>query len=195
MQLTRENLYDIVNIGLPIFLLIISIFSFIWFGLEIKKKRIEFKSMVTWLGLNILFTIVIIYILIIAILHYYGVDNAVNIFNIIAFHLFGLSMDNGKEWVILLILAFISYILIKTLRNSILISRLNKRVDALGKEVALLSGKVNKSADFANKVAKPKSTAQDVKSELKEKIKIAKAEKRAAAKLKTIKTKKKNSEK
>lgn len=185
-NIVRENLYDAVNLGLPILFLVISISSFIWFGVEVKKKRLSFKSMVTWFSLNILFTIAIVYILIVSILHFYGFDKAANVFNLIAEYAFGITLDNGKEWVILLILGFISYILVKTLKNSIEISRLNKRIDELGKEVAILSGKVNKSANFAKEVAKPKVTAKEVKSELKEKIKIAKVKKKAEQKLNNI---------
>ena len=186
MPIVKENLYDAVNLGLPIFFLVISVSSFIWFGIEVKKKRIEFKSMATWFTLNIIFTIIIIYILIISILHLYGVGNAANLFNLISEHVFGMTLKNGKEWVILLILAFISYILIQTLRNSIKISNLNKRIDDLGKEVAILSGKVNKSATFASKVATPKVTAKELKTELKEQIKIAKVKSRAKQKLDAI---------
>lgn len=190
-MLVNEKLHNAVNLGLPIFFLIISIASFIWFAIEVKKKRLEFKSMATWFTLNILFTIIIVYILIISILHFYGFGNAANLFNLISEHVFGMTLENGKEWVILLILAFISYILVKTLRNSIKISKLNKRVDDLGKEVAILSGKVNKSATFTSNIAKPKVTVKEVRTELREKIKIARAKKRAEQKLNAISKNKK----
>ena len=186
MGIVRENLYDAVNLGLPILFLLISIGSFIWFAIEVRKKRLEFKSMATWFTLNILFTVIIIYILIISVLQFFGISNAANLFNLIAQYVFGMTLPNGKEWVILLILAFISYILIKTLRNSIKISKLNKRIDDLGKEVAILAGKVNKSASFSSKIATPKVTAKELKAELREKIKIARAKKRAEQKLNSI---------
>ncbi|NQZ65897.1 MAG: hypothetical protein HRT99_01610, partial [Mycoplasmatales bacterium] len=54
-SLTFESLGDSFNLGLPIFLLIISIGSFIWFGIEVRKKRIEFKSLIAWFVWNIIY--------------------------------------------------------------------------------------------------------------------------------------------
>ncbi len=154
-----ETMGEWINIGLPIFLLVISISSFVWFSIEVKRKKIMFRQMATWLTLNIIFTLLVIYVLIIALLHIYYVTNAGNIFNMFTHYVFGIDLDGGKQWVILLILGFISYILLKSLQNSLKIARLDKRVDELNKEVAILSGKVNNSINFDKKVAKaPKVT-------------------------------------
>ena len=186
-----EDLGNWVNIGLPIFFLVIAIASFVWFSIEVKKKRIMFKQMATWLTLNILFTVLVIYVLIISILHVYYVGNAGNIFNMISHYVFGIEMTNGKQWIILLILGFISYILIKTLNNSLKIAKLSSRLDRLNREVAILTGKVTKSTSFKKDVSNVKKTSKEVKSELKEEIKIAKLKTRHATKLKTaVKTNK-----
>ena len=187
-----EDLGNWVNIGLPVFFLVIAIASFVWFSIEVKKKRIMFKQMATWLTLNIIFTIFVVYVLIIAILHIYYVGNAGNIFNMISHYVFGLEMQNGKQWIILLILGFISYILIKTLNNSLKIAKLNSRLDRLNKEVAILSGKVTKSTTFKKDVAGVKKSSKEIKSELKEEIKIAKLKTKHATKLKATTTPKKN---
>ena len=148
--------------------------------------------MATWLTLNIIFTIFVVYVLIIAILHIYYVGNAGNIFNMISHYVFGLEMQNGKQWIILLILGFISYILIKTLNNSLKIAKLNSRLDRLNKEVAILSGKVTKSTTFKKDVAGVKKSSKEIKSELKEEIKIAKLKTKHATKLKATTMPKKN---
>ena len=185
-----EDLGNWVNIGLPIFFLVIAIASFVWFSIEVKRKRIMFKQMATWLSLNILFTIFVIYVLIISILHVYYVGNAGNIFNMVSHYVFGIEMANGKQWIILLILGFISYILVKTLNNSLKIAKLSSRLDKLNREVAILTGKVTKSTTFKKDVANVKKTSKEVKIELKEEIKIAKIKSKHQSKLKTTNTKK-----
>ena len=183
----REAMGDAINLGFPLFLLIISFLSFVWFSLELKKKRLELKTMIAWFVLNIFYTITVAYVLIIAILHFFYIDNAINIFNYIAYNIFGINLSGGKEWIILLILGFISYILVKTLHNSIKISKLNIRVDQLSKDVAILSGKVNKTASLKTTEFQLQKTSKEVKIELKEKIKVAKLEAEAAIKLDEIK--------
>ena len=178
-----EDLGDWINIGLPIFFLVIAIASFVWFAIEIKRKRIVFKQMATWLSLNILFTVFVVYVLIISILHIYYVENAGNIFNMISTHVFGITMSNGKQWVILLILGFISYILIKSLNNSLKIAKLDKRVDRLNKEVAILSGKISKTTNFNKDVASIKKTRKETKGVLREEVKLAKLKKKHYVKL------------
>ena len=187
-----EVMGELKNLGFPIFLFIVSISSLIWFLVEIKKKRLELKTMIAWFILNLVYTITVLYVLIISILHYFYIDNAINIFNYIAYNLFGINMEGGKEWVILLILGFISYILIKSLHNSIKISKLNIRVDELSKDVAILSGKVNKSADLSTTEFRIPKNSKEVKIALKEKIKVAKLEAEAAIKLEEISDSRKN---
>lgn len=187
MNLTFENQGEIMNLGLPIFLFIIAFGSFIWFAIEVKKKRIELKSMISWLIMNSIYTLSIIYILIITILHIHYVDNAPNIFNELAHYAFGIDMENGKQWIILLILGFIAYILIKTLANSIKIARLDARIDLLNKQVAILMGQVNRTTDFENlPLAVKEKTSKEYKAELKEKIKIQKVKIKANEKLKLL---------
>lgn len=170
-----ESTGDIINLGFPIALLIIAIFSFFWFWLEIKKKRIQLNTMVVWLILNIIYVLIIIYITIIEGLHLANID-ALNIFNWIAFNWFGINLANGKEWIILLIFMFISYILIKSLYNSIKISKLQTELHTLSREVAILSGKVNNTLEYKPKDYVSEKTYKEAKKDIKEKLKIAKLE-------------------
>lgn len=187
MQWSFEKLGESMNLGLPIFLFLIAITSFAWFGVEVRKKRIEMKSLVSWLIWNTLYTIAITYILIVTILHVNNVDHIPNIFNQFAHYAFGLDIDNGKQWLILLILAFIAYILVKTLQNSIKIARLDLRIDELNKQVAILMGQVNRTTDFENlPLATKEKTSKQIKAELKEKIKIQKAKIKASEKMKLL---------
>ena len=186
-KLSREPLGEAVNLGFPIFLFLIAISSLIWFVVEIKRKRLELKTMIAWFVLNIIYIIVVTYVLIISILHLFYISNAPNIFNLISHYLFGLSLSNGREWIILLILAFISYILVKTLANSIKISKMDERINELKKEVAILSGKVNKTAKFNTDRFVIQKSSQEIRQELKEKVKIAKLKANTEEKLEKIK--------
>ncbi|WKX02522.1 hypothetical protein [Candidatus Mycoplasma mahonii] len=185
----QEELGNVMNLGLPIFLLIIAISSFVWFTIEVKRKKIELKNMIGWLTTNIIFTLFVIYILIVSILHLFNIDNIPNIFNMIAYYMFGIKMDNAKQWIILLILGFIAYILLKSLKNSIEIAKLNKRVDMLGNEVSILKGKINKTTKFNIKVPKVEKSVKVIKDELKEKRKIAKTLQRHNKKINDINNK------
>lgn len=151
----------IANIGLPIFLVIVSLFSLFWFVRETKRKRLSFRSMAMWFTLNIVYTTVIIYVLIVTALQIAGYDRAINIVDWIAHYVFGFSLDGGKEWVFILIFAFISYILIKTLRNSLKLADIRAKMDALNRRVSVLTGKVNKSTDYTQviKIAPIKKVA------------------------------------
>ena len=182
-----EKLGRAMNIGLPIFLFILAIGSFIWSVYEIRKKRINLKSLIVWLTWNILYTIAITYVLIVTILHIAHVENVPNIFNQLAHYAFGIDMQNGKQWVILLILSFIAFILILTLRNSINISKQEARLDKLNKQVAILMGQVNRTTDFDNlPLATKQKNAKEIKQELREKIKIQKAKIKAEKRMQLL---------
>ncbi len=186
-NLTFESLGDAFNLGLPIFLLLISIASFIWFGIEIKKKRIEFRSLISWFVWNVIYTVTILYVLIVAILHLYNIQNIPNILNNFAHFVFGIDMQNGKQWIIIIILSFISFTLIKTLQNSIKIAKLELKMNELNKQVAILMGQVNRTTDFKNlPLATKAKTSKEIKAELKEKIKIQKAELKAKEKMRLL---------
>lgn len=187
MTMTFESLGDSFNLGLPIFLLLISILSFIWFGIEVKKKRIEFKSLITWVIWNFIFIVIIFYVLIVTILHLFYIEHVPNLLNNIAHYAFGIDMTNGKQWILIIILGFISFILVQTLKNSIKIARLDTRIDQMNKQVAILMGQVNRTTDFENlPLATKAKTSKEVKAELKEKIKIQKVEMKAKEKMRLL---------
>ena len=180
---TSEELGRTMNLGFPIILTFLAIISLFWFFYEVKKKRIELKSMITWLIFNILYTISIIYILIITCLHAAFFD-VPNLFNMFSHYAFGLDIGNGKQWVILLIFAFISLLLILMLKHSIKINRNERRIDELNKQVAILMGQVNKTADFEKlPLAVREKTLRDHKKEMKEKIKMHKVTQRTKEKI------------
>lgn len=187
MKWSFETLGETMNLGLPIFLFLIAISSFVWFAVEIKNKRLQFKHLVSWFVWNTIYTVAIVYVLIVTILHVANVDNVPNIFNQLAHYAFGLDMDNGKQWIILLILSFIAFILVKTMQNATRISRLDKRIDMLNKQVAILMGQVNRTTDFENlPLATKEKTSKQIKDELREKIRIQKANIKANKKLQLL---------
>lgn len=176
---------SILKIGLPVALSIIVVAVWIFIIIEIKRKRLEIKDIVLWFSLNIIFTISVFYIMIVNILQFLGYPEA-NVFNWLAFYAFGMDF-NGQEWIILIIIMFIAFIVGQVMALMVKIQKLHKRVDDLNKEVAVLSGKVNRTADFDKlKVATNQKTVRETKQELKEKIKIAKAKKKAKNKMKMI---------
>ena len=182
-----ESLGQPINLGLPIFLFIIAIFSFIWFLYEVKKKRIEWKSLISWIIWNSIYMLITLYILIIASIHAAGIKNIPNIFNEIAYYLFGLDFENEKQWIILFILMFIAIILIQTLKNSIKISKLDLRIDELNKQTAILMGQVNRTTDFENlPLAFKQKNSKEIKNELREKLKIEKAKIKIDKKIKLL---------
>ena len=181
----KTQLGELVSLGFPIFLLIIASLSLVWFVVEIKRKRIDMKTMIIWLIMNIIYIIAVIYILLVAILNVAEIG-APNIFNMFAYSVFGINMEDGKQWIILLILAFISYVLVNTLVNTIKISKLNGRVDDLSKEVAIISGKINKTSDLDTKEFVIPRTYKEIKIDSKERVKIAKLEVATTARIKEI---------
>ena len=184
---TYETLGDSFNLGMPIFLFLIAIMSFVWFGREVKKKRVQFKALAFWFFWNLLYTIAITYVLIVAILHVAHIHNVPNIFNMLAHYAFGINMDNGKQWLILMILAFIAVMLVWILRNSIKIARTELRISELNKQVAILMGQVNRTTDYEKlPLAVREKTAREIKQELKEKVKIQKARIKAKEKIQLL---------
>lgn len=178
---------SLLKIGLPVTLLIIVLAIWIFIIVEIKRKRLEIKDIVLWFTLNIIFTVSVFYIMVINILDYFNlVKPEANIFNWIAYHAFGMEFA-GQEWIILVIIIFLAFVIGQVMSLMVKVQKLHKRVDDLNKEVAVLSGKVNKTANFDKvKVASNTKTAKEIKQELNEKIKIAKAKKKAQTKMKTI---------
>ncbi|NQZ66263.1 MAG: hypothetical protein HRT99_03550, partial [Mycoplasmatales bacterium] len=125
--------------------------------------------------------------LIVTILHFFHIENIPNILNNLAHYAFGIDMQNGKQWIIIIILAFISYTLIKTLQNSIKIAKMENRINELNKQVAILMGQVNRTTDFENlPLATKAKTSKEIKAELKEKIRIQKAEIKAKEKMRLL---------
>lgn len=194
METSFEKLGEAMNLGLPIFLFIIATLSFVWFGIEIRKKRIEFKALFSWFMWTVVFSVIVLYILIVSILHVANIDNVPNIFNQLAHYVFGLDMENGKQWIILLLLSLIALILVKSLSNSIKIAKLDSRINTLNKQVAILMGQVNRTTDFENlPLSTKEKTSKEVKAELKEKIKIEKVKMKADKKLQLLSDKDNNS--
>lgn len=176
----------ILHIGAPIVLLLISVFTYIFVSIEIKKRRIEFKDIVSWFIVNTIYTLCVLYILVVEIVQFAFQKEIINIFSWITHKGLGIDLD-GQEWILLLIFAFITFILVQVMITTIRVQRLKKNVDDLNKEVAILAGKVNKTADLnLRKVAKKTQSFSDLKSELREKIKIARANKKANEKLKLL---------
>lgn len=183
----QQGPFDWSILGFPIAFLLIAIATFIFVGLEIKKKRLEIKEIIAWLILNTLFTTIIIYVLVVGVVKFYH-PSVINAFDWLGVHAFHLTTDS-EPWIILLIFGFIAFILLSTMINTVRVQRMNKRIDALNREVAILSGKVNKSADFSKfELAENEKTFQEIKQELREEVKIAKARKKAKEKIKELQT-------
>lgn len=184
---TQPGPFDWSILGFPIAFLLIAIATFIFVGIEIKKKRLEIKEIIAWLILNTLFTTIIIYVLVVGVVKFYH-PNVINAFDWLGVHAFHLTTDS-EPWIILLIFGFIAFILLSTMINTVRVQRMNKRIDELNREVAILSGKVNKSADFSKfELAENEKTFQEIKQELREEVKIAKARKKAKEKIKELQT-------
>ncbi|WP_128008633.1 hypothetical protein [Mycoplasma sp. ATU-Cv-508] len=91
--------------------------------------------------------------------------------------MFGLELPHGMEWVFLWIFGLLIYILIKTLVNYIRLTGLDQRIDYLNQELAILKGKVNRTADFAKiPLTVTPLTPREVKLKLKDRLRKMRAE-------------------
>lgn len=159
-----------VQIGIPITLLIISIISFVLIVLEIRKKNIEIKNIVTWIILNSIFGFFVFYIVIVESMILSNIK-VTNIFSWFVVNAFGITLS-GQEWVILLLFAFIIFLMVQTVFNSVRTQKINKRIDDLNKETAVLSGKVNQTATFKKNQNISKPTKHSINIEQKKPVEI-----------------------
>ena len=159
-----------VKIVMPITLLVISIIAFVLIVLEIRKKNIEIKNIVTWIILNSIFGFFVFYIVIVESMILSNVK-VVNIFSWFVVNAFGITLG-GQEWVILLLFAFIIFLMIQTVINSVKTQRINKRIDDLNKETAVLSGKVNETAKFKKDKDDSNSVKHSIKIHQKDPIEV-----------------------
>lgn len=185
----RISLGNVLSIAMPTFLLAIALGTMIWFIFEVKRKRLQLKTMIVWFILNLLYTLVIMYVLIVTIAQIFNIP-APNIFTLFVFYVLGLELPNNMEWIFLLIFGFITYILIKTMLNAIRIAQLDDRIDDLNQEVAILRGKINQTAEFEN-LPLPASlpSSKEIKSRIKSKIHHIRAELKAEKKLSNLQKK------
>ncbi|WP_127942755.1 DUF2304 domain-containing protein [Mycoplasma sp. ATU-Cv-703] len=172
----RIQIGRVIGISMPTLLLALALATLVWFFVEIKRKRVQLKSMITWLVLNCVYTLAVIYIFIVQMLQIFGYV-APNLFSLFAFYVFGLELPHGMEWVFLWIFGLLIYILIKTLVNYIRLTGLDQRIDYLNQELAILKGKVNRTADFAKiPLTVTPLTPREVKLKLKDRLRKMRAE-------------------
>lgn len=189
MDSWRITFGKVVTISMPSFLLAISLATMLWFFIEVKRKRLQLKVMVTWFIFNLLYTFLITYIFIVTILQIFHYP-APNIFTLFVYYVLGLELPNNMEWVFLIIFAFITYVLTKSMLNSLRIARLDDRIDELNQEIAILRGKINQTADFKNlPLPSAEPSSREIKSQLKNKIRDIRAEIKAEKKLQELKEK------
>lgn len=185
----KLSLGNVVSIAMPTFLLAIALATMIWFFVEVKRKRLQLKIMIVWFILNTLYTIMILYVFIVTILQIFNFP-AFNIFTLFSYYVLGLELPNNMGWVFLLIFGFITYVLIKSMLNSLRIARLDDRIDDLNQEVAILRGKINETAEFKH-LPLPATTPspKEIKFKIKSKLRNIRAELKAEKKLHHLKQK------
>lgn len=165
------------NIGFPLLFLIISIIWTIWFAIDFGKKKLNTKMSINWLVLNIVCLTLSLYLLIIGAINVaVGINDAFNFINFLTKKLFGLE----EEWAwILWVIITITFISINiSIKLSIKISELNKKVDEINRSLAITKGKINiQMNDFNNSLNTAELSLEEYKKILedqlaKEKIKV-----------------------
>lgn len=136
-----------MNIAIPVFFLILTILSFVWFGFAFRKKNLPNSTIINWLAINILFLVLFTYLLILGIVQAFQPSfpyDSYNFFQWIAQSIFGIS--NGVSSIAWLILLFILMFVITlaTLINALIkLNIQNKRINDLNRNLAILKGKVS----------------------------------------------------
>lgn len=136
-----------MNIAIPVFFLILTILSFVWFGFAFRKKNLPNSTIINWLAINILFLVLFTYLLILGIVQAFQPlfpYDSYNFFQWIAQSIFGISNNvSSIAWLILLfILMFV--ITLATLINALIkLNIQNKRINDLNRNLAILKGKVS----------------------------------------------------
>lgn len=182
-----------ITIGMPILFLVIILFSFLIHISQSRKGNLSFKLSSSWLLFNIVFLVVMTYILITNIINSVNNNPDFNIINIISETVFGFSLKNGNTdftWIIWIILWFIFTIGLLSIRNAVKISALNNRIDELNRSVAITKGKLNKTISLtSNSVDTNELSLDEFNTLLKNKIEKESAIIKADAKLEKIKRK------
>lgn len=182
-----------ITIGMPILFLVIILFSFLIHISQSRKGNLSFKLSSSWLLFNIVFLVVMTYILITNIINSVNNNPDFNIINIISETVFGFSLKNGNTdftWIIWIILWFIFTIGLLSIRNAVKISALNNRIDELNRSVAITKGKLNKTINLtSNSVDTNELSLDEFNTLLKNKIEKESAIIKADAKLEKIKRK------
>ncbi len=139
-----------MNIAIPIFFLIITILSFVWFGFIFRKKNSSTSLIVNWLAINILFLVIFVYLLILGIVKEFQPSfpyENYNFFQWIATNIFRFPNNtNGEEtyWSWLVIIFIMMFVITLAIMINLLIkfNIQNKRINDLNRNLAILKGKV-----------------------------------------------------
>lgn len=130
----------LLQLGFPIILLLMVSVTSTLIILRIRNNKISIHKSMTWIVLNILLLGMSIYLIISVILAYANVTSF-NVFNEIG-HYLGIS-NSGQEWLIFIMLIFISFTYLKLFRNTLELATLKDRQETLSREIAILNGKID----------------------------------------------------
>lgn len=135
-----------MNIAIPVFFLILTILSFVWFGFAFRKKNLPTSTIINWLAINILFLILFTYLLILGIVKEFKPTfpyDSYNFFQWIAVNIFGINVAESVSWLILLFILMFVIMLTILINSLIKLNIQNKRINDLNRNLAILKGKVS----------------------------------------------------
>lgn len=133
-------------IGLPIIFLLLTIVSFIWFGITIKRKNISNSTTIKWLVINIVFLVLFVYLFILGVAYEVNKSfdyDSYNFLQWIAVNV--LRFDPNQKWawitIVLTIIAIMSICI--SISTIIKLNQQNYRINELNRNLAILKGKIS----------------------------------------------------
>lgn len=133
-------------IGLPIIFLLLTIVSFIWFGITIKRKNISNSTTIKWLTINLVFLVLFVYLFILGIAYEVNKSfdyDSYNFLQWIAINV--LRFDPSQKWAwTMIVLVFIVIMSVSISISTIIkLNQQNYRINELNRNLAILKGKIS----------------------------------------------------
>ncbi len=129
----------IISIGLPILIFLLVFMLSVYLLILIQKGKLQIQESISWTLWNIFMMLVSLSLLVTQILSTVGKSN----FNWMQWsaNVLGLTSNNG--WIILLIILFIIFLYFKSIRSTLKISNLQKKVSRSLESIAVLEKKID----------------------------------------------------
>ncbi|MBD5423147.1 MAG: hypothetical protein HDR43_01470 [Mycoplasma sp.] len=133
-----------MHVGLPVLFLILTIISFVWLGIALRKHHLSTSIIVSWMTFNIVFLVIFVYLTIIGIVYQVKQSSFdygnYNFLDWIARNIFGINFEGS--WVILILITIFVLAISISINVVIKLSSQNKKINDLNRNLAILKGKV-----------------------------------------------------